>query len=186
MHEDILDYNYEEGYQEPSFEYAGFLIRVGASFIDALVFIPLGILNTFNAISIKSLPLEFVILIVSLGYKPFLEHQYGGTLGKMALKIRVVDVQGGPLQVTQAIIRSIPFLLVGAVSALTTLAVHLSVGFGAIESLAEYNLLMSQAGYSLLSNLVNGFFIISCLLVAFHPKRQALHDMMAQTYCIHH
>lgn len=185
MHEDILDYNYEDDYQEPSYQYAGFWIRVGASLVDVLVFIPLAVINVYNSISIKSLPLEILIIIVYLGYKPFMEYNYGATLGKMAVKIRVIDVLGAPIDALQAIVRNIPYLLAGAMSMLTTLAIHFRANFNEVDTLNEYNRLTQEMGYPILSALINIFFFTSCIFVAFRENRQALHDSMAQTYCIY-
>ncbi len=184
MHEDILDFNYEDDYQERSIQYAGFWTRVGASLVDALVFIPLSILSVYNTLSIKSLLFELVILIIYVGYKPLLEYNYGATLGKMAVRIKVIDIAGGPIDAQQAIIRNIPYLLAASLSMITTIALHFRTSFDEVDSFAEYNRLMEQTGYPLISALVNCFLFISCLVVAFHKKRQALHDMMAQTYCI--
>lgn len=186
MYEDILDFNYEdEQQQQPALPYAGFWVRVAAAVVDGLIFIPLGIMSVYNTLSINSLVLELVMTVIYLGYKPFLEYHYGATLGKMAVKVQVIDLDGGPIDVQQSIVRNIPYLLAIALSRITTLAVQFRTDFSELDSLAEYNRLMEETGYPLLSTLINMFFVISCLVVAFRKDRQALHDMMAETYCIH-
>lgn len=184
-HDDILDFNYDDQYQKPSYQYAGFWIRVGASLIDGLIFLVIGILNLYNILSFKSLLLELSIAVVYLVYKPFFEYQYGATLGKMAVKIRVIDTEGGPIDVQQAIIRNIPYMLIGAVSVMVALQVFLQPGFNNVDTFAEYTAVTEAATNSSLNIMINLFYLISCLFVAFRANRQALHDSMAGTYCIH-
>lgn len=184
-HDDILDFNYDDQYLEPSYQYAGFWIRVGASLVDALIFIAIGIVNLYNLLSFKSMVLELTIAAIYLAYKPFFEYQYGATFGKMALKIRVIDAEGGPIDAQQAIIRNIPYMLVAAVSVLVTLQVYFEPGFNNVDTFAEYTAVTTAATNEILNTVVNLFYLVSCLFVAFRANRQALHDSMAGTYCIH-
>jgi hypothetical protein len=100
-----------EGYSRP----AGFWIRVGASIIDKLIFIPIGILSYWNMYSLKSTAVLVLISLPKLIYKPFMESFFGSTLGKMSCKIKVIDDNGKKLSLFNAYIRFFPFLLLAGV-----------------------------------------------------------------------
>lgn len=185
MHNDILDYNYDgEGIEKNTY-YASFWSRVGATLIDGLVFIPVAFLNVYNTSTIHSLVLEGIIIVVYLLYKPLLEYLHGATLGKMALRMQVVNEHGDPIDATQAIIRSIPYLLLGAFSMSILFYIHATHGYEGIEPSLAYLKLMEDSLVPTLNSSINLFFIVSCLFVAFRPTtRRALHDTMAGTYCV--
>ena len=54
-------------------KYAGFWIRVAAALVDGLVTLPIGLLITYNFLSIKSYPLMILLTILSMFYKPLME-----------------------------------------------------------------------------------------------------------------
>ena len=75
----------------------GFWIRVAASFIDGLIFLPMIILLFLDLLWWKSFLLVVVLTIPNLVYKPFMEAFKGATLGKMICGLRVVDPYGDNL-----------------------------------------------------------------------------------------
>ncbi|MCD6385696.1 RDD family protein, partial [Candidatus Sumerlaeota bacterium] len=83
------------------FRPAGFWIRVVATLVDFIVFIPVVALS-FYAISSKSLFLTLLLILPGVLYKPLMEAFYGATLGKMACGLRVVDKSGANLSVPRA------------------------------------------------------------------------------------
>ncbi|MBK8392708.1 MAG: RDD family protein [Saprospiraceae bacterium] len=54
--------------------------------------------------------MALVIGILLMCYKPFMEFQYGATLGKMAVKLKVVNLDFEKITLSQSIIRYIPGL----------------------------------------------------------------------------
>jgi uncharacterized RDD family membrane protein YckC len=83
---------------------AGFWQRFGASFVDGIL------------LSIVSVPLQLglkgpgygLALLVGIAYYTYFEGESGQTLGKRALNIRVVDINGGgPIGYSRAFIRYI-------------------------------------------------------------------------------
>src|SRR4030043_189847 len=93
-----------EGYSRP----AGFWIRVGASIIDSLIFIPIVILSIWNTYSLKSTAVLVLISLPGLIYKPFMESFFGATLGKMSCKIKVINDNGKKLPLFDAYVRALP------------------------------------------------------------------------------
>lgn len=92
---------------------AGFWIRVGASVIDGLLLAPVHFL------------VPPVGWLIGSMYWVIFHWLWGQTLGKMAMKIRVVTVEGGPLSLGVAVLRYIGYLL----SALTLGVGYLMVAF---------------------------------------------------------
>lgn len=96
MSDHILDENYDDlDGEERNYRFAGFWIRVGATIVDILVMLPFVGLSFYILLVLKSLPLMIVITVIMAAYKPLMEYQYGATLGKMAVGIKVVNEEGG-------------------------------------------------------------------------------------------
>ena len=87
-----------ENYSRP----AGFWIRVGAYFIDSVIFFPIIILSIWNTYSFKSIAVLILMNLPGLIYKPFMESFFGATLGKMACGIKVIDDNGKKLSLFAA------------------------------------------------------------------------------------
>jgi len=119
-----------ESYSRP----AGFWIRVGASIIDSLIFIPIGILSIWNTYSLKSTVVLILSSLPGLIYKPFMESFFGATLGKMSCKIKVIDDNGKKLSLFNAYIRFFPFLLSAGVTLAGQLILFSSPKFESIKS----------------------------------------------------
>jgi len=122
-----------EGYSRP----AGFWIRVGASIIDSLVFIPIIILSVWNTYSLKSTVVLILIGLPGLIYKPFMESYFGATLGKMSCKIKVIGEDGNKLSLFGAYIRFFPFLLAAGVGLAGQLILFSSPEFQSATTMME-------------------------------------------------
>jgi len=151
--------------------YAGFWRRVLAAIVDSLILlVPMiavmyvfGILDgLFESPDTRApLPLGFVVfsLVVGWGYKALLESSaMQATPGKMALGLRVTDLEGGRLSLGTATLRSWPWWL------------------GSVFQLVEGILGMSSA----LSTIVSFAGLISVVVVAFTARKQGVHDLIAK------
>jgi uncharacterized RDD family membrane protein YckC len=172
-----------EGYARP----AGFWIRLGAYIIDILVFIPLGILSWWNTVSLKSAALIVLVSMPQLVYKPLMESFCGATLGKMACGLRVIDGRGNRLSVPRAYVRFFLFLLWAGVGLATGL-----VGFsapelqpGATRAEAAEAVPLPLVFLGAVSFIVMGFVLIDCVVAGFTPRKRALHDMLAGSFCVY-
>src|SRR5690349_6236372 len=87
--------------------YAGFWIRLGALFMDGLVLSPVLAAGYFNLLQWKSIPLLIIFTFIQIGYSPFFEYHYGATLGKMALRLKVVNSAYQKINSTEALMRNI-------------------------------------------------------------------------------
>ena len=164
---------------------AGFWIRVVASLVDFLIFIPVVVLSFVNFFSIKSTALLMVIGLPGLIYKPFMESYYGATLGKMVCGLRVVDELGEKLSLGAAYVRFIPFLVSAAISMVGALILFSAPGFQSASTLLEIGELQQRNPTRAFETIVNLFVTADCIVAGFSHRKRALHDMMAGSFCIY-
>lgn len=82
--------------------YAGFQNRFLAAIIDVVV---LGIIQGLLGYAFQAPLVKAMSWVLTLGYPPFMLYQYQATLGKMALKLKVVSEDGKKLEVFQILLR---------------------------------------------------------------------------------
>jgi uncharacterized RDD family membrane protein YckC len=170
-----------EGYSRP----AGFWVRVGANIIDFLIFIPIGILSYWNMISFKSTVVLVLISLPGLTYKPFMESFFGATLGKMSCKLKVIDDNGKKLSLFNAYIRFFPFLLSAGITLAGSLILFSSPQFESIKSWTQLGQAQKGSFLVVLSYPVDILILIDCVMVGFTFRKRALHDMMAESFCVY-
>ncbi len=170
-----------ENYSRP----AGFWIRVGAHIIDSLIFLPMVILSVWNTYSFKSVAVLILMGLPGLIYKPFMESFFGATLGKMACGIKVIDENGQKLSLFGAYVRFFPFLISSIVAIAGQVIVFSSPQFQSATSLPEIAQ-AQQANYlKYVGMIVNLLFMIECVFAAFTLRKRALHDMLAESFCVY-
>jgi len=170
-----------ESYSRP----AGFWIRVGASYIDGLIFIPVGILSIWNMYSLKS---TFALILISLPeliYKPFMESFFGATLGKMACGIKVIDDNGKKLSLFGAYVRFFPYLIRDVVNLTGLLIVFSSPQFQSATSMMEFAQAQQDNFLAPIRRILSILFLIECTFAAFTFRKRALHDMLAESFCVY-
>jgi uncharacterized RDD family membrane protein YckC len=95
-------------YQAPSYvtetPYEGVPIRFVATLIDAII---ISVIAGLLGILIKSQFSGWVSLLIFLLYFIVLEGNYGQTVGKMAVKIKVVREDGTKIDYTAAVVRNV-------------------------------------------------------------------------------
>jgi uncharacterized RDD family membrane protein YckC len=170
-----------EGYSRP----AGFWIRVGAQIIDFFVFIPIVALGIWNTYSLKSTIVLVLISVPGLLYKPFMESFFGATLGKMSCKIKVIDDNGKKLSLFGAYVRFFPFLIQAGVALAGQLILFSSEEFQSATSMMELNQAQQANPLSLLGTIVYALVLIECIVAAFTFRKRALHDMLAESFCVY-
>jgi uncharacterized RDD family membrane protein YckC len=170
-----------ENYARP----AGFWIRVGAYIIDSVIFFPIMILSIWNTYSLKSTAVLILSCLPGLIYKPFMESFFGATLGKMACGIKVIDDNGKKLSLFSAYVRFFPFLMSSGIAIAGQLIVFSSTQFQSATSMTEIAQ-AQQANYlGIVGSIVNILVMIECVFAAFTFRKRALHDMLAESYCVY-
>lgn len=173
----LEEYKYN---QQKIKKYAGFWIRLAASFIDNIIIaIPLFLIYhyTFDDAHIlkptgflEYYESRFIIAwyLILLTSSLFFTYKHQSTLGKSMLKLEVISSKSDKLTLRQTILREIFGKTVSMLILLLTLAAGFFVGgFDHIKT-------------ALLLTLIAGFFISG-----YNKKKQALHDKIASTLVIH-
>jgi uncharacterized RDD family membrane protein YckC len=170
-----------EGYSRP----AGFWIRVGAQIVDTLVFIPIIVLSYWNTFSLKSTAVLVLASLPGLIYKPVMESFFGATLGKMACGIKVIDNTGSNLSLSAAYVRFFPFLISAGVALAGQFILFSSPEFQSAETMMELG--QAQQGNFLapIGTILNVLVAIECIVAAFTFRKRALHDMLAESFCVY-
>jgi uncharacterized RDD family membrane protein YckC len=159
---------------------AGFWIRLAAYGIDFLILL----IPSIGAYFVNSASAYLLIVMVLLLYKPVLDGLLGGTAGKMALGLRVVNDSGIKLGLIGGVVRSGVFIL----SAIPNIVIQLKMieqslpklDPAAINAFKASNEVLYTSSYVLL--LVP---FVSCVVVAFQARKRGLHDMLADSYVIY-
>ncbi|MHC4158658.1 MAG: RDD family protein [Planctomycetota bacterium] len=170
-----------ENYSRP----AGFWVRVGAYLIDFLIFIPIVLLSFWNMFGLKSTILLILISLPGLVYKPFMESYFGATLGKMACRIKVIDDNGKKLSLLCAYVRFLPFFASAVISLVGQVILFSSPQFESVRSFVELGQSQERGFLDALNSLVGIFIIIDCVVAAFTFRKRALHDMLAESFCVY-
>jgi uncharacterized RDD family membrane protein YckC len=143
------------------------------------------ILGIWNLYSLKSTVVLVLASLPGLIYKPFMESFFGATLGKMSCKIKVIDDNGKKLSLFGAYVRFFPFLLSAGVTLAGQLILFTSPQFQSAESMMEIG--QAQQGNFLgpISTVVNVLLLIECVFASFTLRKRALHDMLAESFCVY-
>ncbi|MEK4344023.1 MULTISPECIES: RDD family protein [unclassified Paenibacillus] len=162
-------------------DFIGFWKRVLATILDLLIIlIPAVIVYwIFNSLAVSlhsEIPiiLEYIFFVV---FDVFMIVRFGGTPGKLVLKMKIVNQQGNIPTLKEALIRNI-FRIISTI-------------FSMIVGVSLYDLTVISTTLNLwaplatdLSKILGLIMLVDYLFVAFTPRKRALHDMMAGTYVV--
>lgn len=96
--------------EEP--QYGKFWDRFWAYLLDALIIgLPSFALNYLNFITLKSFYTYLPIALIGILYKPYMESRYQATLGKMALNLKVTDLNFNKIDFEKSLLRSLIVIL---------------------------------------------------------------------------
>jgi len=165
-------------------QYAGLWIRVGASIIDSFVILPIGLLSFYNLLAFKSLLFMILLTILASLYKPLMEWRYGATLGKMAMKIKVVSEDYGFLGLEQAFGRYMPWMITQVLTLVSYYYLFNSDGFLEMDSFLELGTMTQESPTDTINTVYNFIFIIIVGSLAVDKRHQGFHDKIAKTFCI--
>lgn len=156
--------------------------RVLAGLIDALVFLPIGLLNDYLFASERSAPALLIwgtTYYSSLWlYSVLLHAKYGKTIGKLVMGISVLDIseQRNPT-LRQAFIRDIIYILLNVFWLIyfIYLVVAGSYTYGVVERNGPGQVMLWASA---------GWFVLEILTMLTNSKRRAIHDFLAGTVVV--
>lgn len=169
MNNEILDYEVEDSnlpIGPPS--YVGFWVRAIAVIVDGICLLP------FKYLGSMDIEIPIVLILITLAYPIYkigMEHYFGATLGKMAMHIKVVNEDGDKPNIGEAITRNIFWLIPALTGVLYQVVPELS---------HQFSIPLAEG-----VNAVETLGLISVIVVIFHAKKQALHDMMAGSFVVY-
>jgi len=191
MSDSVLDANMLR--KNEMFLYASFGKRLLAYIIDALVLIPIIVLDFYNNFSLKSFPLALIIGLSAVIYKIIMEGSFSATLGKMAVRIKVVDSQKENISFGEAAVRAWPYIL-GSVFGLVSISMlynypeFIEAKVSNLEDYVVYSEIAQEAINPAVSIPISiasfVLYLVTGLSMLFHDRKQAIHDRTAKTYVI--
>jgi uncharacterized RDD family membrane protein YckC len=171
---------------ESAIKYGDFFPRLGAQLLDALVIAPVSFgVTYFNITSWKSPLLLVVLTLITVAYKPFLEFTYGATLGKMALNLKVVNLQHERANLTEILIRNSFYIVPSLVTLFLSIVMYNEPEFQSITGFMEYSAYAQQFPASkFISMATTLFVVVDGIVMVADDRKRSLHDKVAKTYVI--
>ena len=173
-------------------QYAGFWRRVAAHLIDsvalglallAIILITLG----NNSLYLLTLVVPGVLSII---YQLYLTTKYGATLGKMAMGIKIVRLDGSPIGFAQANVRYSPYLILGIIAVMGNIEAFNNIPVPSIffeHGWSDRSRLVQQYQpiWVFLSSVVGMLFALADAIALLISKQKlSVHDRMASTMVV--
>lgn len=172
--------------------YAGFWRRLGAALIDMLVWVPIAYIvftlqGTNLTIAIAATVAHGFFFSI---YSVFFNLVYGGTLGKLAVGIRITKPNGGRIGLREALLRSSVDIFYGLLFSYfyvhaileVDLTAYLAAGYME-KSEMIYPLFPRLSVYT--NTLTNIWYWSEMVVLLLNKRRRALHDYVAGTVVVH-
>jgi len=161
-------------------KYQTFTPRLFALIIDALIFLPLSFLDNLIK-EANLLPAIFALwLLVSSAAHPvysILMHGiYGQTLGKMAMKVKVVDTFEKPITFHHAVLRELPYL------SFTFSLIFLAMP--QTSNIIEVSNFLPYSAENIITFLMYAWIFTDIAVFFINDKCRALHDFIGGTVVI--
>jgi uncharacterized RDD family membrane protein YckC len=184
--EEILDRSSHQQTTD-NVKYGGFWSRFGALLLDGLILAPISFgITYFNITSWKSSLLLFLISVIAIAYKPFMEFTYGATLGKMVLKLRVTNTNLEKANLAEILLRNVFHIVPQLVTLLLSIGmIYNNPDFEAVDGWGDYTVFISQFSLLQYINLANGLItIVDAIMLATDEQKRSLHDRIGGTLVI--
>jgi uncharacterized RDD family membrane protein YckC len=171
--------------------YAGFGRRFGAVLVDVLFLLPLAAVVLWLTAHYRLFPLFYIGPGLGLGviYHVYLVRRFGGTPGKLVAGLRIVKLDGSPIDDSGAILRYLPEAVFSTLTATSMAMAALTMTDADYASLAFGPLLQRLTDTSPVwrkpIEILEHVWIWSEFIVMLtNEKRRALHDFLAGTVVI--
>jgi uncharacterized RDD family membrane protein YckC len=170
--------------------YGGFWRRLAALALDTVLLSPLAGLNIWLG-GTKSgfLLVTLVSVVVFCCFDIYLVKRYGGTPGKRILGLKIVKLDGRDVTNREAVLRSLPSLVLMLLIYLAQILAILRIDPGVLRSLswaermAQFEQL-APCWYDAVLGLGDVWFWGELIVLLTNKKRRALHDFIAGTVVI--
>lgn len=162
--------------------YQTFFPRFWAGIIDTLIAIPFFIAITLLwEASTSTLVAVLCFAIVTFAYAAYsilMHGYYGQTLGKRAMKIRVLSVDDEPASMRQALLRDCVWLALAIIGFFLDLPEVLGGEY--LTTLNEETSLLED----IIAHGTSAWLVLEMITMLFNDKRRAIHDLIAGTVVV--
>lgn len=165
-------------------QYATFLDRLLAALLDFLItIVPVGALMYFGYVN-KSLVMLISGTVVGMLYKPIMEGIWGATLGKMIMKISMVDTDLDQIDLGQSFLKNAIYIISSLIGLMSQFWLAGTESFQESEGLMEALMAGQGNPYGMVSGIWSFVILVSVLSMLGSSLKQTLHDRLASTLCV--
>jgi len=165
-------------------QYATFLDRALAAILDIIItIVPLGYLMYLGYTS-KSLMFLVLAGVLGMLYKPVMEGIWGATLGKMIMKVTMVDSDLDQIDLSQSLLKNAIYIVNSVIGILGQFWLAGTERFQESEGLLEAMAAGEGSPYGTISVIWGILILISIFSMLGSSTKQTLHDRLATTYCV--
>ncbi len=166
--------------------YAGFWPRLAALLVDLLVLAPLTFgVTYFNITSWKNATLMMIVTVIGIGYKPTMEYLYGATLGKMALNIKVTNLQFEQPNLQAILLRNVFHIVPTLISSLLQISMYSDPAFQSVTGYLEFATYSQQLAHAqLMSSITSLLTLVDGIMLLTDEQKRSLHDRIGGTLVI--
>lgn len=174
-------------FAQPVVQYGKFWPRVGAQLLDMLVLLPITLpLSIYNITDWKSDLILILLSVIGIGYRIFMEHKYGATLGKMAVQLKIVNYDLEKASLSHIVRRNLLYIIIAVMSVVSSLIVFHTDGFADIETYGQYNDFIAE---NELKSGLSGLFmfviiLVDCIFLWSDDHKRSLHDRIGKTLVV--
>lgn len=173
-------------------KYAGFWKRFGSYWLDVIIMLPLTALFFWGNEQSRLFQIYYFIpgLFVGLWYHVYLVNKYGGTPGKLLLKIKISKLDGTDVGYKEAILRHSVLFILTIFSSLPLMMVVFGMTDAEYFSMdwqarAKTSMERAPSWYGIVTILANIWIWSEFVVLLTNKKRRAIHDFIAGTVVIH-
>ena len=163
-------------HDRPAARFGTAWLRFCASVVDGVIFAPLIALLHFLGPHIHSPALMLALWLAysacAIAYRLLLHGFRGQTIGKMLLKVKVLDLSETPLSMRQALVRDSPWILILLIQ-LPWIAAFAMAGGNILQWDVEPPMPL------VVMYLPVAFGLLTAVALLLSSKRRALHDLLA-------
>lgn len=172
-------------------QYAGFWRRLCAHFIDILILLPIVAFGFWGNEVSRLFQLYYFLpgILFSLWYSVYLVERYGGTPGKLLMKIRIVRTDGTAVGRKEAFLRCSVYLLLSVLGQIALILAALQMSDELYHSLGFLKRAIETSArtpwwYSYVNVLLQVWVWSEFVTMLTNKKRRAIHDFMAGTVVV--
>ena len=131
--------------------------------------------------------INVIISIISICYKPLLEYKWGTTLGKLALDLKVVNIDLQKPNGIEVLKRNSFFIANSIISYIMVFIMFRNPDFQYITTFSDYMEFSKENREiisSMISVLISILIIVDVCFLIDDVQKKTLHDRMAKTFVI--